>query len=99
MNTLFHIYSRYTAARITPMSAAAAKYGPSTVEPNAPSRIVNSPTKPFRPVKPIRAQLQHDPGQDDRTGSRGLNVGIGQPRVQRPDRNFDGEGHEEAQEQ
>ena len=39
---------------MTPMAEMPAYHGfPIAFEPNAPSRIVNSPTKPFNPGKPI----------------------------------------------
>src|SRR5581483_10980401 len=47
----------------------------------------------------VSAELQQNARQDDRASRRSLHVRVGQPGVQRPDRNLDGEGGEEAQEQ
>ncbi len=49
--------------------------------------------------EPVGPQLEHHPGQDDRAGSRGLGMSVGQPGVEREHRDLDGEGHGEGQEQ
>ena len=46
----------------------------------------------------VGAELQHDPGEDDRAGRRGLGVRVGQPRVERPHGHLDREREEEAEE-
>ncbi len=44
----------YTAAMITPSAASPAYQGdPRTLDRNAPSRMVNSPTNPFNPGNPM----------------------------------------------
>src|SRR6185437_6233630 len=47
----------------------------------------------------VRPHLQQDAGEQDRAGRRRLDVGVGQPGVEREQRNLDGEGDEEAEEQ
>ena len=47
----------------------------------------------------VGAHLQQHAGQDHRAGGRRLDVGVGQPGVQRKDRHLDGEGQEEGREE
>ena len=46
----------------------------------------------------VAAQLQQDAGQDHRARRRGLDVGVGQPGVEREHRDLDREGQEEREE-
>ena len=49
--------------------------------------------------QPVGPELQEHPGQQDRTGGRGLDVGVGKPGVQREDRDLDREGECESGEE
>ena len=50
------------------------------------------------PDHPVRAELQDDRGEDHRAGGRRLDVGVRQPRVERPHRDLDRERQEEGEE-
>src|SRR5580693_10559382 len=47
----------------------------------------------------VRAHFQEDAGEHHGTGGRGLDVRVGQPRVEREKRNLDGEGYKEGEEE
>ncbi len=47
----------------------------------------------------VGAHFQHDGSQHNGTGGGRFHVRVGQPGVQREQRNFDGEGEEEGEEQ
>ena len=49
--------------------------------------------------QPVGAHFQHDGGQHDGAGGGRFHVRVGQPGVQREERNLDGESHEEGQEE
>src|SRR5690606_15639079 len=51
------------------------------------------------PHQAVGAELQHDAGQEHRTGGGGLDVGVGQPRVEREHRHLDGERQRQGAEQ
>jgi hypothetical protein len=53
----------------------------------------------FEAQKAVGAELQHDAGEDHRATGRRLDVGIGQPRVQREHRHLHGEGEREGGEE